>query len=235
MKLKDLVKKTILGAMTSIVSSYPSTANDVLETNKNDDGNDELKDNEFVLNKLTPDLSPKLLLRQFSDGDFELKMHRSHRSHQSHRSHYSSNSGHASHFSHYSSSTTTTPTYTSPSYNNNSSSYTSPYTAPPVKKSTKTRVKFKNTCGEKIYLLLRYKDMITNQWTTKAWFTIETGATVYVENVNNTAVYYYAYSDSFVWNGEDNIQTYQGKSYHLRRGGINRDSEGNCVFTLYCK
>ncbi|GJM64948.1 DUF1036 domain-containing protein [Persicobacter diffluens] len=232
-RLSKLVKNTIMGALTYLTTSgnvNGVTSNENLEEDK-------LFDSEGEILSLTPNfnLKPKLLLRQNSMGEFDFKMHRSHRSHQSHRSHYSSNSGHASHFSHYSSSTTTTPSTTYPStstYSNGNGGST--FTKPPVKK-THDRIKFKNLCGETIHVLLRYKDISTGLWTTKGWWKVAPDETAYVVNVNNSNLYFYAESNSYKWEGQDNFKSFEGETYGMREVSVNGDSLGDCIFKITCE
>lgn len=88
-KLSNLLRKVFLGSLSLIATSNPSSAKADVTVSHPTEG-----DNIFESNfNRKPDLSPKLLLKKASNGEWAFMSHRSHRSHSSHRSHYSSSSG----------------------------------------------------------------------------------------------------------------------------------------------
>ncbi|MFD2968849.1 peptidoglycan-binding domain-containing protein [Sphingobacterium bambusae] len=89
-KLSTILKKLFLSSMAGIAANQPANAANVAETISSNP-----KEKELSFDK-EADLSPKLLLKVNSGGDWSVVSHRSHRSHSSHRSHYSSSTSSSS-------------------------------------------------------------------------------------------------------------------------------------------
>ncbi|RXP46856.1 hypothetical protein EC396_13325 [Lutibacter sp. HS1-25] len=219
---KKLIKSTLIGAVSSIISTNAMGIDTYYE---GVESKDETTSNDNLENPLKFNWTPKLMLSRNELGDWEYNSHRSHRSHSSHRSHYSSSSGSGS-----------TRPYTPPS------SYTPPSTYNPsnslngTKKSTLSyiRVKFKNSCSEKIKVLVQFKDASSDEWVTKAWYLISPYETVYVLNTKNSILYFYAESESYYWGGDDSQVVEGGKSYDLKKLTITASSDGDFIKEITC-
>lgn len=214
-KFKNLIKATILGASSSILS-VNALDNKNLEVSIDDfnsDFDDEFFSNEEVQNPLKYSHQPKLLLFQNKRGDWEYSSHRSHRSHSSHRSHYSSSTGSGR-------------TNSSRFYNSGSSNATKKITI------NYHKIKFKNNCPETVNLLVRYKDDDSGKWVNKAWYRIAPFETAYILNTRNSNIYFYATSNSYTWGGNDNTTNFGGKVFNLSKIAVT--SYGDFVHNLNC-
>lgn len=220
-KFRKLIKTTLLGTASSIISANASNFKESdLLVESSDDFDEEFFANEDIHNPLKYMLKPKLLLFQNSLGDWEYSSHRSHRSHSSHRSHYSSYS---------------TPTPTPAPTNNLTNSYSSGSSNSTKKSTLKyNRVKFKNNCSETVQLLVRFLDYSTGEWVTKAWYEIAPYETAYILNTKNATLYYYATSDSYTWKGDEGNISHNGKNYELKKIKISTTTYGDYVYKLNC-
>jgi len=64
-------------------------------------------------------------------------------------------------------------------------------------------VSLHNQCSESITVVIHYK-ALNNMWVTEGWWKVEPGKILRTDVVTrNRIVYFYAKSDSFTWDGDD--------------------------------
>ncbi|WP_236893165.1 ankyrin repeat domain-containing protein [Desulfoluna limicola] len=84
---------------------------------------------------------------------------------------------------------------------------------------------FKNSTSETVHVAIRLKDT-DGDWVTRAWAKIEPGEKRLMGRSTNSIFYYFAESESWIWEGTDNTRTISGKEYGMRELKLDLDDRG---------
>lgn len=90
---------------------------------------------------------------------------------------------------------------------------------------------FKNTTSETVHVAIRLKDS-DGDWVNRAWAKIYPGEKTLMGKSTNSIFYYFAESESWIWEGIDNMRTISGKQYGMRELKLDSDDRGEPYYHI---
>jgi antitoxin component YwqK of YwqJK toxin-antitoxin module len=96
------------------------------------------------------------------------------------------------------------------------------------------KIYFKNKCNNKVQVALRILDMKTDNWTTKAWFNLQTNEEGYLADTKNAIFYYYAEDSTGSYWGGEHRKNVDGRQFGFKKIDMSSNGKGKYFITLTC-